>query len=101
LCDLDNLGLTAGTYTAVTTTYTKANNRVDNLLSESFRIDSTAPMVLVLDVENSVNDVVGSTVKAAAEASDDSDLESVNFYVTEPRHDGACTGNGTKLAEFR
>ncbi len=102
LCGLKNLGLTEGSYFADTTTYTKANNRVDDLLSEPFYIDGTAPQVLHLEIENDVAGYVSSPIKAAAEASDNHELESVNFYLTLPRlNDGACTGNGTKIVSFR
>jgi len=102
LCDVANLNLPEGTYTASTTTYTKANNRYDNLLSESFVIDGTAPTVADLDIENDIGGVVDNEVIASATAADNSAVESVNFYMTEPRiSDGACTGNGTKLAEER
>jgi hypothetical protein len=100
LCDLENLNLPEGTYTAKTTTYTQANNRVDNLVSTTFNIDGTAPVVANLAIENVVGNLVKSQVKAAATITD-TDTESVNFYVTNPRADGACTGNGSKLAEFR
>lgn len=101
LCDLENLGLAEGTYTADTTTYTKANNRYDHLISSPFIIDGTKPSVLTLDIENDNSGVVDETVVAAAEASDNLGVESVNFYVTEPRNDGVCTGNGTQLASER
>jgi|GEM_PF-4355643 len=101
LCDLENLGLPEGTYTAKTTTYTQANNRVDNLMSVPFTIDATAPAVFGLDIENDISGNVGAEIVAAASASDNTAVESVNFYVTTPRADGVCTGNGTKHAEFR
>ena len=102
LCDVENLNLPEGTYTASTTTYTKANNRYDNLISESFIIDGTKPTVADLDIENDVSGIVSMEVIASATATDNNAVESVNFYMTEPRiSDGACTGNGTKLAQDR
>jgi len=102
LCDVSGLNLPEGTYTATTTTYTKANNRYDNLVSNQFTIDNTAPVVTNLAVDNQLGGVVGNPIIASANASDTNGVESVNFYVTAPRiSDGACTGNGTKLAEQR
>lgn len=111
LCDVASAsnwtGLASGTYTATTTTYTKANNRVDNLLSVPFVIDATQPGVTNLDLEyptaaQAAAQVFGSSVNASASATDNLGVESVNFYITAPRvSDGVCTGNGTKLAENR
>lgn len=101
LCDLENLNLPEGAYAATTTTYTQANNRVDNLISAPFIVDGTAPAVSNLTIENIQNNFVTTEIKAAAQATDANGVESVNFYLTAPRDDGVCTGNGTKLAEFR
>ncbi len=103
LCDVDKAsnwtGLASGTYTATTSVYTKANNRLDNLVSSSFTIDSTAPVNINFVAPTGV--IPGEfTLKASAE-DPESGVESVNFYITEPRIDGACTGNGTKLFEQR
>ncbi|HEX2792371.1 MAG TPA: hypothetical protein VHO23_01470 [Candidatus Paceibacterota bacterium] len=101
LCDLKDLGLPAGTYSASATIYTKANNRLDNLMSETFTIDDQRPVATGILVENAALGVVTNTVVVSANATDDHGVESVNFYVTEPRNDGVCTGNGTKLASER
>lgn len=103
LCDVSDssswLGdLSEGVYTASTTTYTKANNRVDNLISREFTIDNSKPVVTSL----SSPDLVANVLPASATATDGSgSVESVNFFVTEPRFDGACVSNGVKLAEQR
>lgn len=116
LCDIDaavakasELGtktwqpLLAGTYAAKLKSDTYANNGVRYhdaaYWSHPFTVDSVSPVVTDLKIEGSTT--VGSIVKVAAQAEDDNQLESVNFYVTRPREDGACTGNGTKLAESR
>src|SRR5690606_36428079 len=102
LCDVDTsstwTGLADGVYTASTTTYTKAGNRVDNLISDEFTVDNVAPIASSLNSPS----IVSSTLSATATASDNSGyVESVNFFVTEVRNDGVCTGNGVKLAEQR
>ncbi|HVW67159.1 MAG TPA: LamG domain-containing protein, partial [Candidatus Peribacteraceae bacterium] len=102
LCDLQNLNLPEGTYTADTTTYTKANNRYDHLISDPFTIDGTKPSVTSLTIENETGGVVAGTADVAAEATDNDGVESVNFYMTLPRaSDGQCTGNGTQLTSQR
>lgn len=95
LCDLQNLGLAEGPYTASTTTYTQANNRVDNLLSAQFVIDNTAPVVSGFSITNPAA-VYSDSIAVSAVATDNNSVQSVTFFVTEPRvSDGACTGNGT------
>lgn len=104
LCDVDNAtnwtGLSDGTYTASTTIYTKANNRLDNLVSQPFMIDGSKPVISNLSVPAGV---LGNSFTVSAEATDaQSGVESINFYITEPRaSDGACTGNGTVLFASR
>jgi hypothetical protein len=94
--------LAEGSYIAATTTYTKANNRVDGLLSLPFTIDSTPPSVDDLTVDNAINGVIGRELNVSAIATDNNKVESINFYVTSPRSsDGVCTGNGPILAEQR
>jgi hypothetical protein len=98
LCDLQNLNLPAGTYTASTTTYTKANNRVDNLVSPSFTIDNSAPILTNFQITHT-QAVYGSSVDVSADATDDNGIQNVTFYVTAPRAgDGVCDGNGSHLA---
>lgn len=99
LCDLQNLNLPDGTYTATTTTYTKANNRADKLVSPSFTIDNTRPTLsnFVITNSNSSN-IYGEEIDVKADASDDSGIKNITFYITAPRsNDGVCDGNGTKL----
>lgn len=95
--------LLAGTYAAKLKSDTYANNGVRYhdaaYWSHPFTVDSVSPVVTDFKIEGSTT--VGNIVKVAAKAEDDNQLESVNFYVTRPREDGACTGNGTKLAESR
>lgn len=99
LCDVRGLNLPEGKYSAVTTTYTKASNRVDNLVSELFTIDGTKPELTNLHVINPAS-VYGDSVDVSADATDDdgSGIKDVRFYVTAPRSsDGACDGNGAHL----
>lgn len=103
LCDVANLGLSDGPYMANTTIYTKANNRLENLLSQVFTIDSQKPTVSNVTIDNANNGIAGGAIVVSANANDNIGVvESVNFYVTKPRaSDGVCTGNGTKLADAR
>lgn len=97
LCDLQNLNLPESTYTAVTTTYTKANNRVDNLKSPSFTIDNTRPTLSGFVITNSAS-VYSDHINVKASASDNSGIKNVRFYVTMPRtNDGTCDGNGANM----
>ncbi len=98
LCDLQGLNLPEGTYTATTTTYTKANNRVDNLVSESFTIDNTKPTLTNFQIVDP-QPVYSTPIAVTVDASDANGIKDVEFYVTAPRlSDGACDGNGPKLA---
>lgn len=101
LCDVQGLNLPEGVYTANTTVRTQANNRRDNLLSQQFKIDATAPTVTGLNIENDINGTVGNEVLVSVSANDTDTIESVNFYITSPRADGVCDGNGVKLVEQR
>ncbi len=99
LCDLQNLNLPAGTYQADTTTYTKANNRVDHLMSPEFTIDDTRPELTNFQITHT-HSVYGSLVDVSADATDANDIKNVKFYVTAPRaSDGVCDGNGTHLVD--
>lgn len=89
--------LPAGTYTASTTTFTKANNRVDDLPSQMFTIDDARPTSSNFVITNPQT-VYGSSIDVTADATDDNGVKYVMFYLTAPRvSDGACDGNGTKL----
>jgi hypothetical protein len=86
--------LPEGTYTAETTTYTKANNRVDNLLSQPFVIDSTRPNLTNFQATLSAGEYTNS-IGVRADASDNIAIKNVRFYITSPRiSDGKCDGNG-------
>lgn len=96
-CDVQNLNLAEGTYTAKTTTYTLANNRADNVISPLFTIDSTRPAVSNFKINNPKT-AYSSLVEVSADATDSNGIKTVEFYVTAPRlSDGVCDGNGTKL----
>lgn len=98
LCDLQNLNLPQGTYKASTTTYTKANNRVDNLLSPEFTIDNIRPTLTNLQITNP-HSVYSDSVSVSAYATDNNGIKNVTFYITAPRaSDGLCDGNGAHLA---
>ncbi len=97
LCDVKTPTLPEGTYTATTTTYTQANNRKDNFKSREFTIDNTRPSVLTLQSPGSTI----STIAVSATAIDSNAVESVNFFLTAPRADGVCTGNGTVIDSVR
>ena len=86
-------------FQAKTTTYTKANNRVDNLMSPAFIIDNTRPELTKFQITD-VHSVYGADVPVSADATDANGIKDVSFYVTAPRAgDGACDGNGTHLAD--
>jgi hypothetical protein len=101
LCDLSKStswgGLAEGEYTTVSKVWTKANSRLDNLTSSTFTVDSTQPTISELESA----DFAAKQVKVSTKASDNLEVESVLFYLTEPRADGVCDGNGNKLAEAR
>lgn len=97
LCDLQNLNLPEGTYTASTITYTQANNRVDNLVSVPFTIDGTRPVLTNFQITNP-QPIYTNNIQVSADATDANGINSVTFYITEPRvSDGVCDGNGTQL----
>lgn len=107
LCDADASGawtaLGEGAYLAKLTTNTKANNgarTADQDYWVKFYVDGTRPEVSDLRIDGATT--VKDSLVVSANAADSMNLESVLFYVTEPREsDGACTGNGTKLAQLR
>lgn len=82
-------GLPEGTYTATTTTYTKANNRVDNLPSVPFTIDAVSPVVANLVVPATATD----TLDVSVDATDANGIELVRFYLALPDTDGTCKNN--------
>jgi hypothetical protein len=104
LCDVDKAttwsGLPDGTYTPSVTVYTKANNRLDNLVGSTFVIDNTSPSLTSHAVSENPSDG-NFTVTATAEDAE-SGIDSVNFYITAPREsDNVCTGNGDVLYQIR
>ena len=98
LCDLQGLNLPEGTYAASTTTYTIANNRVDNLVSASFVVDNTRPSLSNFNITD-VHSVYNNNIALSADAFDANGIDNVTYYVTAPRAgDGVCDGNGASLA---
>ena len=101
LCDLQNLSLPEGSYTAITTTHTQATNRVDNLVSQLFVIDDTRPTLANFQI-TSVHTVYSHSIAVSADATDANGIDNVTFYVTSPRaSDGLCDGNGAQLTSIR
>lgn len=81
--------LAEGTYTASTTTYTRANNRVDNLISLPFTIDGALPTV-----SNFIVPPTASTqITVSAEATDLNGIKSVQFHLAQPEPSGECKNN--------
>lgn len=99
LCDLKNLNLPDGTYTAKTTTYTKANNRVDNLMSQSFIIDSYAPTIVVNTPASSpTNGYYGKNITIGTIVDEvGSGIDTTKIYAAAPRTDGQCDPNEAKI----
>jgi hypothetical protein len=65
-----------------------------------FTVDEEKPRLLSFDITSPPTDVDHS-ISVEAKAGDDIGVESVNFYITAPREDGVCTGNGEKFADSR
>jgi hypothetical protein len=99
LCDISSAnnwtGLTPGTYTGTATLYNRANNHAE-ITSLSFTVSDSVPVV----TNFAITSMGSSTISVKADASDtDTSIKNVHFYITEPRGDGVCTGNGTSLAD--
>jgi hypothetical protein len=105
-CDLDASSgwspLPEGAYKVKLTTNSLSGDGVRAAMEEywvQFTVDDTKPSVSDFRIEG------GSTVKdsltVSTNALDTTNLESVDFYITEPRDDGTCSENGVKLAEHR
>lgn len=92
-----------GVYLAKLSTNTKANNGArtnDQDYWVKFYVDGMRPEVSDFRIDSATT--VKDSLVVSANATDAIKLESVLFYVTAPREsDGACTGNGTKLAQLR
>jgi hypothetical protein len=91
-----------GAYIAKLTTNSLANNGVRTAMKDywtQFYIDDTKPAVTDLQIDGQAT--VKDSLAVSANAADSTNLESVYFYVTAPRSDGECVGNGDKLAEQR
>ena len=103
LCDVSRAsnwaGLTPGAYTASAVVHTQVNNRSDAFMSQAFTIDTAKPTVT--NFQTPLTTVDAETFQVSAQAADDTEVESVNFYVTAPRADGACTGSGTIYSQQR
>lgn len=107
LCDADAsdtwAALGEGAYLAKLTTNTKANNgarTADQDYWVTFYVDDTRPEVSDVRIDSATT--VKDSLVVSANATDGINLESVLFYITAPREsDGACTGNGAKLAQLR
>ncbi len=105
LCDVDNSStwtpLPEGVYTAKTTTYTQANNRVDNLLSQPFTVDGTPPVVTSFVLTSPASQPAGASATFEATATDSNGVESINFYYAALRSDGACDPSQPVIASQR
>ena len=110
LCDIGaaaNWGnLSAGSYAVKLATSTQAssgiNTTMDQYWSPAFTIDILPPELQSFALENSPTGIVDGAVDVVAQATDNTAVESVDFYLTLPRaEDGVCTGDGNKLAESR
>ena len=103
LCDVKNSAtwsaLTDGTYYAKATTYTMANNRFDNLVSDNFIVDNAKPVVSNVMITNPVA-YFTTHIDMSADTSDNNALDTAKFFITAPRvSDGACDGNGAHVVE--
>jgi len=88
--------LVEGVYTAKTTTFTKANNRKDDIVSLPFTIDATRPVLTNFAI-TTPEPIYGDAIEVTADATDSNGIEYVKFYISEPRTlDGQCDGNGTQ-----
>jgi len=120
LCDIKTasnwIGLTEGTYRTYShsftsaevkaTTYTLANNRFDptdftesnpKTASRVFYIDGTRPVTSNFTIDNP-SQYYSKFIVASVNASDNNSVNSVTFFITEPRStDGVCDGNGTHI----
>lgn len=107
LCDADAsdtwAALGEGAYLAKLSTNSKANNGArtgDQDYWVKFYVDGTPPEISDLRIDSPAT--VKDSLVVSANATDGISLESILFYITAPREsDGACTGNGTKLAQLR
>lgn len=89
--------LSDDTHTISAIIYNKARNHT-SVASKSFVIDSTRPEVtnFKLNPEESPYD---TSITASADVTASSGVKGVVFYITEPREDGVCTGNGNKIVQ--
>jgi hypothetical protein len=109
ICDIKNangwIPLAEGTYAVKLTTFIDGEAVIRTKMSEywssDFTVDVTTPTIDSFALESPASGYANTNVTVAATASDANTVESVNFYITTPREDGACTGNGTKLAANR
>lgn len=109
LCDIKNATgwtpLAEGAYAVKLTVFIGGEavirTKMNEYWSMPFTVDAAKPMVENFVLENPVSGYANNNVTVAATASDTNAVESVNFYMTTPREDGVCTGNGAKLVENR
>ena len=109
LCDIKSANgwtpLSEGTYAVKLTTFSSGEAviraKMNEYWSHPFTVDTARPTVDSFVLENPTSGYANTSVTVAATASDNSAVESVNFYMTTPREDGVCTGNGPKLTEER
>lgn len=107
IADANNwMPLAEGSYAVKLTVFSDGEATVrakmNEYWSQNFTIDATKPTLDSLTLENPISGITNGNVTVAATASDALGVESVNFYMTEPRAtDGTCTQNATKLIESR
>lgn len=93
LCDIKGINLSEGTHSVSTTTYTKANNRVEDLASNEFTIDATRPVVTLAAI-----DTVNSPSIFTQEVTESNSLNGLEIYATRPRaSDQKCDPNQPKV----
>lgn len=102
LCDVNASStwssLAEGTYTAVTSVKTQANNRLDGLTSRQFTVDGTAPQMMNARIVSPTNTpVYRDSIVLAQYVKESNQLNGVKFYVTKQRTDGQCDPNSPKV----
>lgn len=71
--------------------FTHANSK-----SNTFTIDSTRPSTSSLTIETT-GPIYADSIVTSVNATDNNGVVNVRFYITTPRADGQCDGNGTAL----
>lgn len=88
--------LAEGHYTATATIYNQARNHI-NATSFDFNVDGTPPKMLSAKIVSSNQSVYKDSVVVAQYAQEANQLNGVSFYITQPRGDGQCDPNETKV----